>query len=448
MAQKNRYAGAVRSGRRSGIKRARRRRKLLLLCIGFVICAGLGFWTYRSIAKTEKPAIILPTPTPPVKVKDMTGTDLEVALPYRLYTERYTSGFSEDALWMEDFDDTRKARNIKGMYLTAEVVNKKLDYILNLLDTTELDAIVIDVKNDDGSITVHTDSPMLAEINNTHILIQDMPALIQTFKEHGVYCIARVVCFRDIFTVRNKSEFGVHMPDGSMMKDNSGYTWMNPFNQDVWEYLTEIGRECAKMGFDEVNFDYCRFSTDSKVKEADYGKELTRENKEEAITGFVRYACENLKPLGVFVSVDVFGVVLSSEIDAAAVGQNYADMSSYLDYICPMVYPSHYGNGYYNLKVPDAEPYPLIYNAMQDSKKRLAVNVAKGRCAKVRPWLQAFTATWVKGHIEYGGKELRDQINATYDAGYTGWLLWNAAGAYGTYESGLEKENESGGGTE
>jgi hypothetical protein len=239
--------------------------------------------------------------------------------------------------------------------------------------------------------------------------------------------------------VRSNESYGVHMPDGSLLKDSNGFTWMNPNNHEVWEYLTEVGRVCAKLGFDEVNFDYCRFSTDSKVKDADYGMELTTENKEAAITGFVKYACENLKPLGVFVSVDVFGVVLSSTIDAAAVGQNYADMSSYLDYICPMVYPSHYSRGYYNIPIPDADPYGLIYNAMLDSKKVLAVNMAKGRCAQVRPWLQSFTATWVKGHIDYGGPELRAQIKATYDAGYeAGWQLWNASGNY--ISEGLEPE--------
>ena len=438
MKQSNRYAKANTAKRRSGTRAARRRRQMLCALVCFVLCGLAGWYGFRTVAKTEKKQIVMPTPTPTVKVTDMRGQETTVALPYELYTERYTSGLTPDDVWMEDFDDTRKPRNIKGLYLTAEVLNKKYDEIMELIDNTEINAVVFDIKNDDGSLTVKVESPMLLEKGNTdHILIQNLPALLAKLKARNIYCIARIVCFRDIWTVRKTPEFAVHMPDGTIMKDKSGYTWMNPFNQDVWEYLTEIGREAARMGFEEVNFDYCRFSTDSKVKEADYGAELTKENKEAAITGFVRYACENLKPLGVYVSVDVFGVVLSSEMDAAAVGQNYADMCSYLDYICPMVYPSHYGNGYYNLKVPDAQPYELIYNAMLDSKKILAANMAKGRCAEVRPWLQAFTASWVKGHIEYGAKEMDDQIRATYDAGYTGWLLWNASGAYAVYRDAL-----------
>ena len=438
MKKKNRYAKASTASRRSGTGRARRQRQLVCALVCLLLCAAAGFVGFTKVAKNEKKTIVLPTPTPTVKVTDLRGEETSLAMPYELYTERYTRDLTPDDVWMEDFDDTRVRRNIKGLYLTAEVLNKKFDEIMNLIDTTEINAVVFDIKNDDGSITVKVESPLLNEKGNTnHILIQNLPALLAKLKAKNIYCIARVVCFRDIWTVRKTPEFAVHMPDGSIMKDKSGYTWMNPFNHDVWEFLAEFGREAARMGFDEVNFDYCRFSTDSKVKEADYGVELTKENKEGAITGFVRYLSEQLKPLGVFVSVDVFGVVLSSEMDAAAVGQNYADMCSYIDYICPMVYPSHYGNGYYNLKVPDAFPYELIYNAMLDSKKILAPNMAKGRCAEVRPWLQAFTASWVKGHIEYGAKEMDDQIRGTYDAGYTGWLLWNASGAYAVYKDAL-----------
>lgn len=422
---------------RSGTKRAFRRRQLRLSLIALVVCAIIAILCYKKTVGNnvteydERPGTPAVTDVPVQVV-----ASAEVA-PYGLYLDRYAEGLSEDDMWMEDFEDNRERRVVKGVYVSAEVLNLRFQYLLDLLDSTELNAVVIDIKNDDGFIVVKNDSQMLNSMTNQRLLIDNFEQVMQTLKEHNVYLIARVVCFRDIRSVRSNESYGVHMKDGSLMVDNSGYTWMNPNNREVWEYLTEVGRVCARLGFDEVNFDYCRFSTDAKVKEADYGMELTTENKEAAITGFVRYACENLKPLGVFVSVDVFGVVLSSTVDAAAVGQNYADMSSYLDFICPMVYPSHYSRGYYNIPVPDADPYGLIYNAMLDSKKVLAVNVAKGRCAQVRPWLQSFTASWVKGHISYGGTEIRAQINATYDAGYdAGWELWNAAGAYS--KDGLE----------
>lgn len=436
----SRYGNKAGVRYRSGTRRAIRRKQLIYSAIALVLCAVIGLVFYQKNVGSNVTEYDAgqkgPSPTEPLNSQIIASA--EVA-PYGLYLDRYSEGLSEDDKWLEDFEDNRERRQVKGVYVTPEVLNLRFKFLLDLLDTTELNAVVVDIKNDDGFIVVENDSELLNSMTNQRLLIENFDYIFKTLKEHNVYMIARIVCFRDIRSVRSNESYGVHMPDGSLLKDSNGFTWMNPFNEEVWEYLTEVGRVCAKIGFDEVNFDYCRFSTDSKVKTAAYGKELTTENKEAAITGFVKYACENLKPLGLFVSVDVFGVVLSSTIDAAAVGQNYADMSSYLDYICPMVYPSHYSNGYYNIPVPDADPYALIYNAMLDSKKVLAVNVAKGRCAQVRPWLQSFTASWVRGHITYTGVEVKAQIQATYDAGYdAGWELWNAAGAYS--KDGLEPE--------
>ena len=152
------------------------------------------------------------------------------------------------------------------------------------------------------------------------------------------------------------------------------------------------------------------------------------------------------------VSADVYGLVIDSDVDHRIVGQNYVGLSKYLDYISPMVYPSHYGPYNYNIPVPDAEPYKLVLTALQSSKKVLAGipvgtvsgNMEKeytmeevaallpmeGVCARVRPWLQDFTATWVKGHIPYEAEEIRAQIQAVYDAGYEEWILWNASNRY------------------
>ena len=442
MKKNKRYAGAAAGRRRSGTLRARRRRQMLCILVCFVVCAVAGWYGYRSLAKTEKPQIVLPTPTPTVAVRNMNSEGNTPALPYNLYIDRYLESLDENDIWMEDFVDTRTPREgIKGMYQTANKMETDLDYILDLLDNTELNAVIFDFKEDNGYLTVRVQSELLREKGKIDPRISDISKLITLLKEHNVYCIARIPCFRDTATGDKTPEFALYRKDGKRYKDNEGYYWLNPFNKDLWEFLVEIGREAARMGFDEVNFDYCRFAT-NKISEADFGQELTNENKEATITGFVRYACEQLKPMGVFVSADVFGVVLSSTIDAAAVGQNYAEMSRYLDYICPMVYPSHYSQGYYNLKVPDAQPYELIYNAMLDSKKKLAANKAKGRCAEVRPWMQAFTATWVKGHIEYGPEQLTAQFRGVYDAGYSSWLLWHAKGSYAKMRSALEESQD------
>lgn len=443
MKKTNRYAKAAAGKRRSGTRRARRQRQMICMLVCFVLCAAAGWFGYHSLAKTEKPQIVLPTPTPTVAVKNLDAAANQPALPFDLYIEKYIESLDESDIWMEDFIDTRTRREVvKGMYQTANMMEKQMDYILDLLDTTGLNAVIFDIKEDNGYITIRTQSELIKAKGKIDPRISDISKVINTLKEHNVYCIARISSFRDGVTYTKSPDFAVYMKDGSLFKDGEGHAWMNPFNKDVWEYLVEIGREAARLGFDEVNFDYCRFATSSKLKDADFGQELTAESKEAAITGFIRYACEQLKPMGVFVSADVFGVVLSSAIDASAVGQNYAEMSKYLDYICPMVYPSHYSGGYYNLKVPDAQPYELIYNAMLDSKKKLAPNKAKGRCAEVRPWMQAFTATWVKGHIEYGPEQLSAELKGTYEAGYNSWLLWNAAGSYSKFKDALEKPED------
>lgn len=175
------------------------------------------------------------------------------------------------------------------------------------------------------------------------------------------------------------------------------------------------------------------------------------EDRRQVITEFVKYASGKIHEAGGAVSADVYGVVIDSSGDQEIVGQDYLELSRYLDYISPMVYPSHYGPYNYNIPIPDAEPYRLVLAAMQSSRKVLAgvpINDGKeelaslepleGVKARVRPWLQDFTATWVKGHIPYGDDEIRAQIQAVYDAGYEEWILWNATNKY--TDEGLMKE--------
>ncbi|MDE7429105.1 MAG: putative glycoside hydrolase, partial [Lachnospiraceae bacterium] len=149
----------------------------------------------------------------------------------------------------------------------------------------------------------------------------------------------------------------------------------------------------------------------------------------ESITEFTKYLYENLVPCGVYVAADVFGTVIDNETDQKIVGQDYVKMAENLDYICPMVYPSHYHNGAYGIAVPDADPYATIYAAAVASDRQLQA-VSEEDCAHVRLWLQSFTASWVPNHISYGPRQIREQIKAVYDAGYEEWILWNATVRY------------------
>lgn len=385
------------------------------------------------------------------------------------------SGLSDEDNQIEEAPAEKERPKVKGIFVTGAMVGtENMNNLIDLVERTELNAIVIDVKNDEGRVTYDMPVSLVQELGACREYISDMEALVNECKEKDIYLIARVVTFKDPFLAEKKPEWCVHNADGSLFKDKDGLAWLNPYNQKVWDYLVEIAESALAIGFDEVQFDYVRFSTDSGMKNADFGMDSQEKDRQQIITEFVQYASERIHAVGGAVSADVYGVVIDSATDQEIVGQDYVELSKYLDYISPMVYPSHYGPYNYNIPIPDAEPYRLVLAAMQSSRRVLAGIPASGESVsentisgntvsemervqgdsilqekeeysdeelaslppmegikvQVRPWLQDFTATWVKGHIPYGGEEVRAQIQAVYDAGYEEWILWNAANRY------------------
>ncbi len=357
-------------------------------------------------------------------------------------------------------DDPRTPVHVKGVYLSesAAITQSTVDYVIELLDETEINAVVITVKNDSGYLTVDLDVPLAEEIGaKDQLTFRDADAfreLLDTFREHGAYLIARIAAFRDGVlanamtdcSLKWKEEYG-----GSLYCDNQGYYWLDPGNETVRQYLLDVSEATVALGFDEIQYDYVRFPT-TYIGRVDYyggsGYYVDEEEetynieaaelREETITSFIEYICRALVPEGVFVSADVYGTILLSDEDSGNVGQDYAAMAQWLDYICPMVYPSHYTNAVYGVEYPDTDPYTVVKGALGDSADRLAaLDDAGEHCATVRPWLQAFTADWLEHYIAYSGTQLRDQINAVYDAGYSEWLVWRSNGDYTDYRSGL-----------
>ena len=319
---------------------------------------------------------------------------------------------------------------VKGIYVSGPVAGiAKMDELIDLVDQTELNAMVIDVKNDEGKVTYMMHSDQVQELGAAIGYIPDIKGLVDKCKEKDIYLIARIVAFRDPYLAEKKPEWAVHDGSGEVFRDKNGMAWVNPYNREVWDYLVEVASQAAADGFDEVQFDYIRFSTDIKEEEVDYGPEAEEADKIEIITEFTKYLYENLVPCGVYVAADVFGTVIDNETDQKIVGQDYVKMAENLDYICPMVYPSHYHNGAYGIAVPDADPYATIYAAAVSSDRQLQA-VSEEDCAHVRLWLQSFTASWVPNHISYGPRQIREQIKAVYDAGYEEWILWNATVRY------------------
>ncbi len=336
--------------------------------------------------------------------------------------------------------DDQVPTKVKGIYVTAPIAGNGdlLHSLIDLAEKTELNAMVIDVKDDQGRITYSMDSNMVKEIGAISNTIPNMEELINNLKEKNIYLIARIVAFKDPYLAEQKQELAIKNSDGSIYRDNNGEGWVNPYNTKVWDYLVEIASEAAKVGFDEIQFDYIRFSTGKGISDADFGEEAKDKSKEEIITEFTKYAYERIKPFGVYVSADVYGAIISSAIDAGLVGQNYVEMAKYLDYICPMIYPSHFGAGNYGIEHPDLEPYNIISKVLTASKEKLDQLPEDEHRAIVRPWLQDFTASWIDNYMEYGEEELREQIEGVYSVGYEEWMLWNAGCKYS--EEGLEPE--------
>lgn len=319
---------------------------------------------------------------------------------------------------------------VKGIYVTGPVAgHARMEEIIQLVEETELNAVVIDVKNDDGYVTYAMSSETVEALGARVKYVKDMPGLVQELHDRGIYVIARIVAFRDPYLAEVKPEWSVHRTNGSIYYDSSGLAWVNPYKREVWDYLIEVAQCAVEDGFDEIQFDYVRFSTEIKAGEVSYGEDSATVSKTEIITEFTKYAHEKLSPLGVYVSADVFGTIIDNAYDSGIVGQDYAAISSNLDVICPMIYPSHYASGVYNQKYPNSEPYEMIIGAMNASDNALA-GLAEEDKPIVRPWLQDFTASWIKPYHPYGANEIREQIQAVYDAGYTEWILWNASNRY------------------
>ncbi len=336
----------------------------------------------------------------------------------------------EENLWMGDFKDERPRVTAKGIYVSAAYMTSRFDKAVELVESTELNTMVIDVKTDDGYIMFHMNSDKAREVGALTSTIPDIETTIRKLKEKGIYAVARIVSMMDPKYAKAHPELAVKKKDGTMFKDSTGRMWLNPFKEGVWDYLIEIAKECVNIGFDEINFDYIRFSTGKGMDQVDFSEDAGERTRIDAITDGIKRICEELKPMGAFVSCDVYGAIITSTVDAKIVGQSFFRMAQYLDYICPMIYPSHYADGYYNLDHPDMHPYELVNHALLDTNRILYMIDPDGNKADVRPWLQDFTATWVKYHLDYGQKEVRDQIEAVYDAGYTSWLLWNAGIEY------------------
>ena len=325
---------------------------------------------------------------------------------------------------------------VKGIYVTGPAAgSERMEQLIDLVSSTELNTMVIDVKNDEGNLTYKMEVPASANLEAGIRYVKDMPALVERLHQQGIYVIARIVCFKDPVLAAARPELALRLPDGKAVMDANGLAWVNPYKEEVWDYLCTLAECASRDGFDEIQFDYVRFPIGNDANAADYGVDMSAYPREAGLTNFFNYASGRLHEKQIIFGADLFGTIIGSDVDRDRTGQNYTTIAEHTDAICPMIYPSHYANGTFGMNVPDQYPYETIANALQLSKEELSETESpKG---VVRPWLQCFNAIWVDGHITYGSKEVHDQIQAVYDAGYEEWFLWHASNHYEQVKSAL-----------
>lgn len=325
--------------------------------------------------------------------------------------------------------DNDKAK-ANELYSAAEKANK-FERIIGIAVGTEINGLVINVKDDNGFITYDSSVEIVQKMNeNTSIPIKDVKNMLNILKEYEIYTIGRIVAFKDKNFAVLSPEHSIQLKSGGTWLDpNSGnIPWINPFDKYVWDYNIAIAKEASLLGFDEVQFDYVRFPDGAKKYNpiTEFPGRNNRD-KDEAIAEFLEYAREQLAPYNVNLGADVFGIITRTWDDYPEdIGQTWILIGKHVDNIAPMVYPSHYSTGWYNLENPNAEPYLVVKGAMEEAIEK---NSSMEKPPIVRPWIQDFD--WAG--IEYGPNKVRAQIIAAKELGIYEYMIWNPANSYDPY---------------
>ena len=353
-----------------------------------------------------------------VEAKALYVTSNVAGFPFNLDDIEYYKNYILALKNGESFDESR-----------LDQVNK-LEKILGIAEATEINALVIDVKNDEGLVAWKSDVEIVNRVgSNWNTPMKDFDTLMNYLKEKEIYTIARIVAFKDPFFAKNNPDHAIQLNSGGVYLDRSGFAWVNPFDQYVWDYVISVSQEAALRGFDEIQYDYVRFPDNAKYyNPITYFPGRNDRDKDQAIQDFLLYAREKLDPYNVHVSADVFGVVTHSWDDKPEdIGQTWRMIANSTEYICPMIYPSHYGSGFYGFNVPDQYPYEVVRTALLEALER---NAAQRNPAIIRSWYQGFTATWVKGYIPYEEDAIGKQIAAGVELGLNEYIIWNASNTY------------------
>jgi hypothetical protein len=313
---------------------------------------------------------------------------------------------------------------VKAIYMSSWVAgNEKLrDKLVDIIDKTEINAVVIDIKDYTGRISFAVQNPELKKINSSEERIKDIKEFIGQLHDRGIYVIGRISSFQDSFLVHSHPEFAVKTKEGKVWKDFKGVSWLDAGAKPVWDYLARIGDESYSVGFDELNFDYIRFPSDGNMMDVKYSFSEGR-TRATVINDFFVYIGKYFREKNIPTSADLFGLTTSSSGDLG-IGQVLEHALTNFDFVAPMVYPSHYPPNFNGYSKPAMKPYEIIHYAMSAGIKK--AEMASTSPSKLRPWLQDFSISGTN----YTPEMIRAQIKATYDVGLNSWMLWNASNIY------------------
>ena len=327
--------------------------------------------------------------------------------------------------WLNQFG---RPSTVKALYVNAWAFSgNRLWQIVRMIDGTEINSLVIDVKDDTGCLLYHSQVETAKLIGaDACTRVKDVRARLDTLHAHGIYAIARIVVAKDRLLAEGKTAWSVKSTGGGLWRDRIGMAWVDAYNDSVWVYAGQLAREAVSLGFGEVQFDYVRFPDEprSRMETAIFAARANGETQREAVRRHIKLLADFVRPMGVPVTFDVFGLTASVTTGDLGIGQVWEDFSDVADVLLPMVYPSHYKGGSFGFRSPNANPYGVVRYALSDALSRSRAP----NTAEIRPYLQAFTLG--RRLPRYTPVEIRDQIRAAKDVGIESWVLWNPRSVY------------------
>lgn len=315
---------------------------------------------------------------------------------------------------------------VRAIYMSSWIAASKTarEKMLKKYEGTEINTLVMDVKDYSGKIVVNIDSPTLGKYHSVEGRVPDIKEFIDYLHKKNYYVIGKISVFQDDYLTQLRPDLALkNKDDKTTWRDDKGVAWLDVSSQEVWDYAITVSKEAYAVGFDELNFDYIRFPSDGKISNISFPYyEPDKESRSDALKDFYVYIHSHAQEIGVTTSANLFGMVTTNQ-DDLGIGQILEKAAPYFDYISPMIYPSHYPSGFLQYKNPATKPYEVISFSLNKAKERLKVLGLPA--TKIRPWLQDFNLG-----ANYNAEMVRAEKRAVYDAGMNSWMMWGSANSY------------------